>query len=76
MYRIHAVVVASFRIFVNISTMVNARKWLAYGVSATFILASISCVIIALRALCKEANTKAGNATIQVKPSSLSLAYC
>lgn len=56
--------VASFWIFPNTDTMVNGRKWLNYGVATAFVLASISCAILALQALCKETNAKAGIATV------------
>jgi hypothetical protein len=65
---------ASF--FPIIGNMVNGRKWLKHGVAAAFVLASISCAILALQALCKETNVKAGIATVQVKSTSLPLACC
>ncbi|KAH7111110.1 hypothetical protein B0J11DRAFT_447699 [Dendryphion nanum] len=45
--------------------MVNGRKWLSHSVATAFVLASISCTILTLQALCKKANAEAGIANIQ-----------
>ncbi|OCK73185.1 hypothetical protein K432DRAFT_313477, partial [Lepidopterella palustris CBS 459.81] len=49
---------------------------LNHSVAIAFVLASISCAILALQALCKETNVKAGIATVQVKSLLLLLACC
>jgi hypothetical protein len=53
------------KILPKVCTM-NGRKWLTYGVSTAFVVTSICGTILALQALCRENNAKAGVATIQV----------